>query len=378
MTRVTIAGGGPGGASAAIAAIAEGGAAVIYEPSHFPRHKVCGEFLSPEMAPLLERLGVAEAFFDARPAQIRRMEIHLGAHTKSARLPEPALGLSRYRFDHLLLEYACSRGAVVVGSTAPTDCQSRPLIVAHGRRENQPRGSRLFGFKAHFTGPASDAVELFFHGRAYTGLNAIEDGLTNVCGIAPEPVLGQYDFDVDAFVASCPALKERLAPLARATKWFTTGPLVFGNRFWQPDPPGIYRAGDALSFVDPFTGIRPSVCGFDGRCRRRERSQNVPQDNYQMLCRKMLGRPFGIAALLRGSMECGWAERLMWLDARATALSRHSPEIRNAFPKTETGEHSEEDAHRWALLARSMRCLTYGVRQSSPVQRTIEPDVGPP
>ncbi len=334
MTRVSIAGGGPAGASAAIAAIAEGAAAVVYEPSRFPRHKVCGEFLSPEIVPLLEKLGVAKAFFDCRPSEVRRMEIHLGAHIKSARLPEPAFGLSRYRFDHLLLEHACSLGASLVSTTAPADSGARPLVIAHGRRENQPRGSRLFGFKAHFKGPASDAVELVFDGKAYTGLNAIEDGFTNVCGIAPETLLGRYDFDIDAFVAACPALAGRLAPLERTTKWFTTGPLVFCQHIEQPDEPGVYRAGDALSFVDPFTGSGLLSAILTGAAAGASAVRCVTQGEYQVLCRKMLRRAFGIATLMRVSVENGWAERLMWLTPGRLLFHATRPRIGTACQKT--------------------------------------------
>ena len=53
MRAVHVVGGGPAGVMAAFAAMREGAPARIFEKSAFPRHKVCGEFLSPAILPLL-------------------------------------------------------------------------------------------------------------------------------------------------------------------------------------------------------------------------------------------------------------------------------------------------------------------------------------
>jgi flavin-dependent dehydrogenase len=58
-SRITVIGGGPAGCAAALAAMSEGSAVTLYEKSRFPRHKVCGEFLSPELVPALESLAVS-------------------------------------------------------------------------------------------------------------------------------------------------------------------------------------------------------------------------------------------------------------------------------------------------------------------------------
>src|ERR1017187_6018543 len=54
MRAVHVVGGGPAGVMAAFAAMREGAPVRIFEKSAFPRHKVCGEFLSayhPPSAP---------------------------------------------------------------------------------------------------------------------------------------------------------------------------------------------------------------------------------------------------------------------------------------------------------------------------------------
>jgi flavin-dependent dehydrogenase len=304
MKRVTIAGGGPAGASAAIAAIAAGADAVVYEPSRLPRHKVCGEFLSAGIVPVLERLGVWREFQAAGPAPVRRMELTFGVKQKMALLPDTAWALSRFAFDDLLLAHARRQGATVRRERAPAATD----VVAYGRRTTEPRGSRLFGFKAHFTGPANDAVELFFFDGCYVGLNAVEGGATNICGIAPESTLQRFNFRMDELLEGSPALRARVAPLTRAMPWLTTGPLVFGNR--MDATPG-YSCGDALSFVDPFTGSGLLAACATGLLAGSAAARGSPAAEYMRDCRRTLARPSGVSSAFRSLVANGWAERLV-------------------------------------------------------------------
>jgi flavin-dependent dehydrogenase len=63
MRAVHVVGGGPAGVMVAFAAMREGAPVRIFEKSAFPRHKVCGEFLSPAILPrlLLEHAASAGA-----------------------------------------------------------------------------------------------------------------------------------------------------------------------------------------------------------------------------------------------------------------------------------------------------------------------------
>ena len=49
-------GGGPAGCAAAITAAQEGASVLLQERGRFPRHKVCGEFVSAESLHVLEKL----------------------------------------------------------------------------------------------------------------------------------------------------------------------------------------------------------------------------------------------------------------------------------------------------------------------------------
>jgi hypothetical protein len=277
----------------------------VIEKSRLPRHKVCGEFFSPEIGPELEQLGAWDAFLAAGPARVRRTVLHFGPREKAARLAEPAFGLSRYTFDKLMLDQARGAGADLASERG----DETPLIVATGRPSApSPRGRRLFGFKAHFEGPVDDAVELFFFERCYVGVSSIEAGKTNVCGLAPESFLSRFGFEYDAIVLQCPALLDRLKPLQRVTEWFSTGPLQYGQWF---DPRGTeYPAGDALSFVDPFTGSGLLAAVRSGSMAGKAAALGQPVPEYLRACRASLHQPFQFAELLRRALQGGWAERL--------------------------------------------------------------------
>lgn len=304
--HVTVVGGGPAGASAAIAAVMEGASVELQEKSRLPRHKVCGEFLSPEVLPLLDRLGLTESFDSAEPARIRRLSIRFGKREKTAALPETAYGLSRFAFDRLLFDRASS-----LATGAGVD--AAPLVIAHGRRSATPagpRGNRLFGFKTHFTGPASDAIELHFFDSGYVGISSIENGRTNVCGLTTEAALSRIDWEYDRLLDSVPSLSERVRPLTREMRWLTTGPLIYGNRLnTAPDAAGYY-AGDALSFVDPFTGSGMYCAVLTGIIAGQSAARGLAPAEHIRLCRQALGRPFAFASLFRNAVTSGWAERL--------------------------------------------------------------------
>ena len=307
--RVEVIGGGPAGSSAALAALAQGSQVTLFEQSSFPRHKVCGEFLSPEIAPLLDSLGLMRAFEAAVPARIVRAVLHTGGREKHFRLPEPAYSLSRCALDALLLGEAQARGARLHTERAkPLARADTALVLAHGRQAPARAGARFFGFKAHFRPPAAlsleEAVELFFFEGGYAGLSTIEHGTWNVCGLAPEEALRAAEFHPERLLPE--RLLVRLAPCERAFEWLTTGPLVFRNEFREHAD--FYLAGDALGFVDPFTGSGILSALLTGKLAGEAASQGRARAEYYGECRRTLARQYRFASALRGLLGAGFAQ----------------------------------------------------------------------
>lgn len=317
VEAIPIIGGGPAGAAAALAVTRAGSQAVIFEQSALPRHKLCGEFFSPEIAELFEQLGVMDGFRALGPARVTHAEMHFLRHHYRFRLPEPAWGLSRYALDEFLLRAAAVQGAELRRERRGETGQI--AVVASGRAVAQTKSrSRLFGFKAHFEGPASDAVELFFFRGGYAGVCAVENRRTNVCGIVQEDLLRDNGFLPDRLIASASRLAARLQELVRITPWHVRGPLRFGRAAVTHGP--LFPAGDAMRFIDPFTGsgllaaVQTGIWAAAAAMRTADGgSLERCCADYQRQCRSFYSRQSAAAAILRRLLSLGCAEFLAGL-----------------------------------------------------------------
>lgn len=303
MQHVLIAGGGPAGAAAAIAARLNGSSVTLIDKNKGPHHKVCGEFLSPAGRECLEQLGVWDRFSALGPCRITRCQLHLGSHTKKWIFPESAWGLSRLRLDQLLIDRAAGLGAAVsrgeIFDRQKQDCANEPVVMAYGRKACASGRNRLFGFKAHFEGPSDDTVDLFFDRFGYIGVSGIENRLTNICGIACETTLRAHEFDFDRIIRRSPAMAERLNHLSRSMRWIVTGPIVFSSPRSHAGRDNVYPAGDALAFIDPFTGSGILNAIATGSIAGLSAARRLPASEYVRTCDSLFGTAFMISPVLR-------------------------------------------------------------------------------
>ena len=287
------------GCAAALELLRHGQPVTLFEKSRFPRHKVCGEFLDPQAVRLLSGVKL-----DGTP--ITETALIWPQAEKRFALPEPALGISRYRLDQVLLEAALRGGASLIQDTGKAH---RQAIVAHGRKPVSQRGQRLFGYKAHFSGPTNQAVELYFAGIGYTGVNPVEEGLTNVCGVAREEDLKAVGFDGDRWLARQPKLAARLEGRKRVMEWLFTGPLFYG-----PTEESLgYVCGDALSFVDPFTGSGMLCAVATGQLAARSVLEGLSPAQHMQSCRELLSPAFRWSSLMRRTLAWPIVPRLAQL-----------------------------------------------------------------
>jgi flavin-dependent dehydrogenase len=285
MRRVetVIVGGGPAGAAAACGLAAAGREVVLVERSAGPHHKVCGEFLSSETQTLLDRLGIDPVALGAVP--IEAVAVHSGKRSVTSALPFRALSLSRYRLDAALLECAKANGAKLrrgvtvravkhasegwsVESGEGDTILCRNLVLAAGkwsvRGIPERRDGSLVGMKMHLR-LREDArralerrVELALLDGGYAGLELIEDGFANLCFVSPNSVVGRIGRawpDIRAYLAaSCPALAERLADADPLWERPLAVVCPTGGYLQPPGGPDVFRVGDRLAHIPPFTG----------------------------------------------------------------------------------------------------------------------------
>ena len=106
-----IIGAGPAGTAAAISAARRAASVLLLERGRFPRHKVCGEFVSAEA------LGLLAEFLDRELAglikdavRIPRARVFLDGRTLRARVDPPAASIARFELDAALWQSARSAG----------------------------------------------------------------------------------------------------------------------------------------------------------------------------------------------------------------------------------------------------------------------------
>ena len=263
--EITIAGGGLAGLALASALRLQDVAVTVLEAGAYPRHRVCGEFISGVTAETLTALGIAELF---EGAQLHRSL----AWFDSGRLihrdafKNPALGISRFLLDQRLRDRAEALGATVRSSVR---CNPEPrdgLVWTAGRR---PRNGTWIGLKAHFKNlPTSADLEMHAGRNGYAGLAPVEDGWTNVCGL----------FRIDRAIS---ALGAELLPAylvaggnANLADLLRTGEMRAGSFSAmagfelgrQPAVPGLLALGDAQSMIPPFTGNGMSMAFQAAEC----------------------------------------------------------------------------------------------------------------
>jgi flavin-dependent dehydrogenase len=172
---VVIVGAGLGGATAVIALAQRGVSVALFESSAMPRHKVCGEFLSPEIRAIFTRLKLSEEIENAAE-RINNTRIVSAKRVLETPLPSSALALSRFRLDEILWNRAVEAGALCFDQTRVRDIKpveqdgfvlstrndswrARYVVVAAGRNarvaqndvpENTDSRALHVGFKTHF------------------------------------------------------------------------------------------------------------------------------------------------------------------------------------------------------------------------------------
>ncbi|HKW66305.1 MAG TPA: FAD-dependent oxidoreductase [Terriglobales bacterium] len=267
MYDLIIIGGGPAGTAAAITSARSGARVLILEQGRFPRHKVCGEFVSAESLSLLKSLLPDTRLVDHAP-RIPAARIFLDGRQLYARIHPPAASISRFDLDLALWRAAEQAGAEARLQTpvqrlsgngpfvleAPGAAfEGRSVINASGRWSTlSPRlasPQKWLGIKAHFHEPSPPcSVDLYFVKSGYCGVQPLGPDLINVSAM----VRAEAATTLPDILSLHPALAARSRCWRPATEPVATSPLFL--RRPEPLRGHILLAGDAAGFVDPFVG----------------------------------------------------------------------------------------------------------------------------
>lgn len=278
---VIIIGGGLAGLVAGIHLSQKKFRVVLIEKQAYPHHKVCGEYISNEVLPYLNQLGVSVD--ELNPSRINRFQLSTASgKSVESKLPLGGFGVSRYQLDNFLYQKALLSGVRVLQAqaeavqfqdnqftvtTSAGETYTAPLVVgAYGKRslldKQLNRGfiqqaSPWLGVKAHYQADIpNDQVSLHNFEGGYCGLSQVEDGIVNACYLAHYSSFKQYK--------SVAEFQERVLRknpflnrfFGNATPLFDR-PLVISQISFskkQPVENHVLMCGDTAGLIHPLCG----------------------------------------------------------------------------------------------------------------------------
>jgi 2-polyprenyl-6-methoxyphenol hydroxylase-like FAD-dependent oxidoreductase len=184
---IQIVGGGLAGLTLGIGLRQRGIPVTIFEAGHYPRHRVCGEFISGRGQETLARLGLRELL--ERSGAVHAATAAFFSSTQSAPphpLPSPAICLSRFTMDNALAtEFRRLGGELQENQRWRDEAFDEGIVRATGRRaQAEENGARWFGLKIHARNvPLTADLEMHVLPRGYVGLCRVDHGVVNVCGL---------------------------------------------------------------------------------------------------------------------------------------------------------------------------------------------------
>ncbi len=265
MKPVTIIGGGLAGLTLGIALRRNEVPVTLWEAGHYPRHRVCGEFISGRGQEVLAGLGLEEKLVAAKTREATSAQFWLGnTPLPKQNLPQPALCLSRHVLDALLAtEFQRQGGELRENTRWQGGSSAAGLVMANGRqRQATERGWRWLGLKIHAHNFEMTAdLEMHSFTTGYIGICRLSGDVVNVCGLfrLPEERSAAAARPLD-LLSGPPdsALRERLknASLDEASFCSVAG-ISLRRRHHDQSPE--CRIGDAFTLIPPVTGNGMSI-----------------------------------------------------------------------------------------------------------------------
>jgi flavin-dependent dehydrogenase len=323
--ETAIVGGGPAGAAAAASLAAAGRECVVLERTREPHHKVCGEFVSIETQDVLTKLGLDLRALGAVP--IDTVSIHSGRRSVRAPLPFRALSVSRQRLDAALLEQASAAGAqvrrgVTVQSVArdaerwALRCDDGAVIEAsnlvlatgkHGLRGiAESRDGSLVGLKMHLrlrnAAALNNNVALFLLDNSYVGLELVEDGIANLCLVMARDIAARVGPGWAALRDHLATAQPQLAAYLEGAEPLFDKPLAVvcpaGGHIHAEAAPAVYRIGDRLAHIPPFTGDGIAIAVTSGALAAAHIAHGLPPCAYLAAAQACTRAPIRLAGAI--------------------------------------------------------------------------------
>lgn len=329
---IMIVGGGLAGLSQAILAAGSGYKTLLIEKEEYPFHKVCGEYISNESLPFLERLGV-----DADAMQLPRINRFMltlpDRRSFETNLDLGGFGISRYTLDNLLYQEAIRNGADVITGvkvqdiifeddffTVHTDAKiykTRLVTASYGKRSNLDiKWKRKFAqqhnvwnknyvaVKYHIAyNTPKDLIALHHFKHGYCGISAIEADKSCLCYLTTAQGLQTAGNNIQAFEKAVLYENPHLKQIFTHARFLFEQPLTIAQVNFAPRTAvenHILLCGDAAGLITPLCGngmsmaLHSSKLAFeqirkflDGEINRQEMETAYTKDWHALFSGRM-------------------------------------------------------------------------------------------
>ena len=217
IVDVVIIGGGLAGLTGAIHLSKYGLKVTLIEKNEYPKHKVCGEYISNEVLPYFQWLGLN--FSELNPSNISKIQFSNTSGKKiNHTLPLGGFGVSRYTLDHYLNQKALANGCQIIHDSVSNiqfeedeftvftsnnlEYNSKIVLGAFGKRSNLDlklnrdfiqKKAPWLAVKAHYSGKfPQDLVGLHNFKGGYCGVSKVENNIINICYLADYETFKEY------------------------------------------------------------------------------------------------------------------------------------------------------------------------------------------
>jgi len=254
---------------------------LLIEKNSYPKHKVCGEYISNEVLPYLNSLGIDPIKVGAK--QISKVQISTtkGNLIKSE-LPLGGFGMSRYFLDSLLLKKVRLNGVQVLKDTVESVIfkkdiftvqtkdsgafQSKITIGAFGKRSvldlkmNRKfikKKSPYLAVKIHVKGDfPEDLIALHNFKGGYCGVSKVENNSINLCYITEYNSFKKYK-NITDFHQQVVFKNKHLKKIFKESKSVFKKPLTISQISFENKKPvenHIIMCGDTAGMIHPLCG----------------------------------------------------------------------------------------------------------------------------
>jgi flavin-dependent dehydrogenase len=280
-TAITIIGGGLAGLTAAIHLSKMGLKVVLIEKNEYPKHKVCGEYISNEVISYFNWLSLAIS--ELNPTSISKLHFStVSGKSIYCDLPLGGFGISRFALDAFLYKKAVENGCEVIQENVENVIfednnftittsnnrvfNSEIVVGAFGKRSNIDlklnrnfiqKKSHWLAVKAHYSGNfPNDLVGLHNFEGGYCGVSKVENDVINICYLASYDTFKNHK-DIEEYQNQVVIKNPHLELILKNFKLLFDKPLTISQISFDKKETvenHILMIGDTAGLIHPLCG----------------------------------------------------------------------------------------------------------------------------